>query len=118
MQRQPHRPALSWLNAHVAPDAASVARLAPDHFRRYVARDYRHRARGRTLRWSDVQPAYLLALQCHLSCWPQDCEGWNDQLAIHWESCRGESRLEWPQARDVVTASLKVLGPLSGQALQ
>ena len=118
MQRLPNRQPPSWLNAHVAPDAASVARLAPDHYRRFVARDYRNRARVRALRWADLQPAYLLALQCHLSCWPQDCEGWDQELATHWEACRGDSRLEWSQAREVVMASLKVLGPLSGQSLQ
>ena len=118
MQTTPPRPLPQWLNAHVAPDATDVARLAPDHFRRFVARDFRQRARGRRVGWADVQPAYLLALQCHLSCWPQDCDGWDEELARHWEQCRGQSRLEWPQARDIVLASWKVLGPLPGRALQ
>lgn len=118
MQTTPHPPLPPWLVAHDAPDAASAARLAPDHYRRFVARDYRNRSRARAMRWADLQPAYLLALQCHLSCWPQDCEGWDEELASHWEACRGDSRLEWPQAREVVLASLKVLGPLSAHSLQ
>lgn len=111
MYRQPTSITPSWLNAHTPP--------LPVHpcpgLQAWLLADYQRRARS-GLRWSDVGPAYLIAVQCHRACWPSDGDGWDDALAEHWEAARGDSRLDWAQARSIVQEAWHAIASLPGEA--
>ena len=111
MYRSPTLPVPSWLNAHHEPPSRGGG-LGQDDFRHFLCADFQRRA-AHGLRWSDVCPAYVLAVVGHRACWPLDCDGWEDELARLWDDRRGESRLDWPQARDIVQAAWQALAHLS-----
>ena len=113
MYRQPQITAPAWLNAHTPP--LLPARHSCPGLQAWLLADYQCRARS-GLRWSDVGPAYLIAVQCHRACWPSDGDGWDDALAEHWEAARGDSRLDWSQARSIVQEAWHAIASLPGEA--
>ena len=79
---------------------ASVKRLHPD------------------LEWSDACHAYAVALSAHAvlcDALDEDCE---HRLAEHWSRLRGDSRLEWRQARGLVADGCSALARLDPLAMR
>lgn len=108
-ERPEHRTPPQLFNAHLGairrgqfrrrpPDSAEVAQ----DFLQYSLADYAKRRRSGVNRWRDVYPAYAFALASHAGDWPRGTDDTEAELAAHWEQARGESRLEWAQARAVV----------------
>ncbi|GAB3044510.1 hypothetical protein [Stenotrophomonas tumulicola] len=92
-------PAQRRSRRHRQEDPQSVAQ----DYLQYMLNDYEQRRSHGRRRWRDLCPAYAFALTTHAADWPrggdEETEG---ELAAHWEQMRGESRLRWPQARNVV----------------
>lgn len=120
MFRTPSLSVPPWLNPHQPPERDRRS-LDTDGLQALLAADFQGRARH-GLRWPDVCPAYVLAVCGHRACWPLDCDGWDDELARQWEARRGDSRLEWGQARGIVLSVWQTLAhpplPPPGRALQ
>jgi hypothetical protein len=79
---------------------ASVKRLHPD------------------LEWIDACHAYAVALSAHAvlcDALDEDCER---RLAEHWPRLRGESRLDWRQARGLVADGCSALARLDPLAMR
>ena len=94
-----------WIDVPVAYEAfcrshfASVRRLRPE------------------LAWDDARPAYALALAAHAVL----CEALDDEreqlLAAHWDTLRGESRLDWSRARPLLADGCRALERLDPLAM-
>jgi len=113
-------------NAHLdplpAPPRRRGARLrphdAPD-YRQYSLADYRQRRARHGTPWRDLCPAYAFALRTHAGGWPRAPIAETDgELAAHWEQMRGESQLDWGQARTVIEDAWQALDHLPAPALQ
>jgi len=91
---------------------------APD-YRQYSLADYRQRRARHGTPWRDLCPAYAFALRTHAGGWPRapmaDTDG---ELAAHWEQVRGESHLDWRQARQVIEDAWQALDHLPAPALR
>jgi hypothetical protein len=87
----------------------------------YAAFCRSHLASVRRLRpelaWDDARPAYALALAAHAVL----CEALDDEreevLAAHWDSLRGESRLDWTRARPLLADGCRALERLDPLAM-
>jgi hypothetical protein len=88
-------------------------------YRQYSLADYRQRRDRHGTPWRDLCPAYAFALRTHAGGWPRapmaDTDG---ELAAHWEQVRGESQLDWHQARPVIEDAWQVLDHLPAPALR
>ncbi|WP_420008402.1 hypothetical protein [Xanthomonas sacchari] len=124
--RPSDRPDPLLFNAHLDPlpsvppprrrGAAPRPHDAPD-YRRYSLADYRQRRARHRTPWRDLCPAYAFALQTHARGWPRGPEAETDgELAAHWDLMRGDSRLDWDQARQVVEDAWQALDHLPAQA--
>jgi hypothetical protein len=68
------------------------------------------------LAWADARQAYAVALSAHALLYDGLDEQHEALLAVHWPAVRGDSRMEWPQARSLVAdgcSALARLDPLS-----
>lgn len=128
---RPERPAPSVFNSRRDPLAASPAQrrarrqqredpqaVAQDYLQ-YMLNDYDDRRRQAHRSWRDLCPAYAFALTTHAANWPrgggEDTEG---ELAAQWELMRGESRLRWPKAREVVEDAWLALDHMPAPAVR
>ncbi|WP_369978011.1 hypothetical protein [Xanthomonas bundabergensis] len=124
--RPSDRPAPLLFNAHLDPLPPAAHRRgagprphdAPD-YRQYSLADYRQRRARHGTAWRDLCPAYAFALRTHAGGWPRgpvaDTDG---ELAAHWEQVRGESQLDWRQARPVIEDAWQALDHLPAPALR
>ena len=100
-----HAGGTRWIDVPAAYEAfcrshfASVRRLRPE------------------LAWDDARPAYALALAAHAVL----CEALDDEreqlLAAHWDTLRGESRLDWARARPLLADGCRALERLDPLAM-
>ncbi|WLA08656.1 hypothetical protein [Xanthomonas translucens] len=122
------RPEPPLLNAHLDPlpaapphgaDAAGPRPHDAADYRHYSLADYRQRRDRDGTPWRDLCPAYAFALRTHAGGWPRapmaDTDG---DLAAHWEQVRGESQLDWRQARPVIKDAWQALDHLPAPALR
>ncbi len=122
------RPDPLLFNAHLDPlpaappgrhDATSPLPHAAADYRQYSLADYRQRRDRLGTPWRDLCPAYAFALRTHAGGWPRapmaDTDG---ELAAHWEQVRGESCLDWRQARPVIEDAWQALDHLPAPALR
>jgi hypothetical protein len=79
---------------------ASVKRLHPD------------------LTWDDACPAYAIALSAHAVLCVELDEEKSRQLELHWPRIRGQSTLDWPQARALIADGCSALARLDPLAMQ
>lgn len=92
--------------------------VAQDYLQ-YMLNDYDSRRRQGHRSWRDLCPAYAFALTTHAANWPRGGDDATEgELAAHWEQMRGESRLRWPQAREVVEDAWTALDHMPASALR
>lgn len=70
------------------------------------------------LRWQDACPAYAIALSAHAVLCDALDSGREAQLAEHWLQLRGDSRLDWRQARSLVADGCSALARLDPLAMR
>jgi hypothetical protein len=122
------RPDPLLFNAHLDPlpaappvrhDATSPLPHAAADDRQYSLADYRQRRDRHGTPWRDLCPAYAFALRTHVGGWPRGPMADTDsELAAHWEHVRGESQLDWRQARPVIEDAWQALDHLPAPALR
>ncbi|WP_305804772.1 hypothetical protein [Stenotrophomonas sp. YIM B06876] len=126
MQRLERRTTFSLFNAHLDPRPARRLRLrrlaeanaVAQDFLQYSLDDYDRRRTHGAATWRDLCPAYAFALSSHSADWPRGSADIDDELAAHWELVRGESRLEWRQARAVVEDAWRALDHMPVAAIR
>lgn len=92
--------------------------VAQDYLQ-YMLNDYEARRRQAHRSWRDLCPAYAFALTTHAANWPRGGDDETErELAAHWESMRGDSRLRWPTARAVVEDAWVALDHMPASALR
>lgn len=121
------RPDPLLFNAHLDPLPVAPQHDHPDgprphdapDYRQYSLADYRQRRARHGTPWRDLCPAYAFALRTHAGGWPRapmaDTDG---ELAAHWDQVRGESHLDWRQARPVIEDAWQALDHLPAPALR
>jgi hypothetical protein len=92
--------------------------VAQDYLQ-YMLNDYDVRRRQAHRSWRDLCPAYAFALTTHAANWPRGSDEQTEgALEAHWEQMRGESRLRWPKAREVVEDAWLALDHMPASAVR
>ncbi|MEO8161862.1 MAG: hypothetical protein ABI588_10625 [Arenimonas sp.] len=68
-------------------------------------------------RWSDACQAYAIAMTAHALLFDARADKHECLLARHWDCLRGESRLDWRQARSMVSDGCSALARLDPLAV-